>query len=275
MAPNVFYVYKNSQGEIKQTMVQSARHTHDHIEISIILEGVARYALDDGEKILHAGDIIVFNHHTSHGVIIDKQKNLVDIHIGVDCLIGSVADIKDITEKGYVILKASKNKKALFKLCEAMNDEVTEKNVDSALMLQSYILQLFVYMAREFSLNEEETNTVSKTLSYPDKHMVVQLIMSYISENYMNDITLDMFAKNMYLSQVYISKIFKEATGYSPINYLIKVRLAKAKELLEEDDLPIKVISRKVGYEDAYHFSKLFKKYYGYPPSEAKKKAHM
>ena len=74
----------------------------------------------------------------------------------------------------------------------------------------------------------------------------------------------------MYLSPAYISKIFKEETGESPINYLIKVRLSKAEDYLKESNFSIKEIAHAVGYEDAYHFSKLFKKYYGYPPSNIK-----
>jgi YesN/AraC family two-component response regulator len=76
----------------------------------------------------------------------------------------------------------------------------------------------------------------------------------------------------MYLSPVYISRIFKEVTGESPINYLIKIRLAKAKELLEKDDSSnVKAIGTAVGYDDVYHFSKLFKKYYGISPLNYRK----
>jgi YesN/AraC family two-component response regulator len=78
----------------------------------------------------------------------------------------------------------------------------------------------------------------------------------------------------MYLSPVYISKIFKEETGESPINYLIKIRLEKAKDILRSDDGgSIKSIANQVGYDDVYHFSKLFKKYYGISPLYYKKKA--
>ncbi|MCB2359182.1 helix-turn-helix transcriptional regulator [Clostridium estertheticum] len=77
----------------------------------------------------------------------------------------------------------------------------------------------------------------------------------------------------MYLSPAYISKLFKESTGTSPINYLIKLRLSNAKHSLEIGDQSIKKIALSVGYPDMYHFSKLFKKYYGYPPSKLKRKS--
>ena len=59
----------------------------------------------------------------------------------------------------------------------------------------------------------------------------------------------------------------------SPINYLIKVRLEKARVILENDTSgSIKNIANAVGYEDVYHFSKLFKKYYGFSPLNYKKR---
>ena len=80
-------------------------------------------------------------------------------------------------------------------------------------------------------------------------------------------ISLDLIARNMYLSSAYISKIFKEETGEAPINYLIKMRLERARIQLESDNgQSIKAISNSVGYDDVYYFSKLFKKYYGMSP---------
>ena len=80
-------------------------------------------------------------------------------------------------------------------------------------------------------------------------------------------------AENMYLSPFYISKIFKSETGDTPIRHLINIRLEKAKELLEDGCAEsIQEVAASVGYDDAYHFSKLFKKHYGMTPSQARKK---
>ena len=71
----------------------------------------------------------------------------------------------------------------------------------------------------------------------------------------------------MYLSSFYISKIFKSETGDTPINYLISLRMQKARELLDKNpEQSIQTVAMAVGYEDAYHFSKLFKKYFGLSP---------
>ena len=69
-----------------------------------------------------------------------------------------------------------------------------------------------------------------------------------------------------------MSKIFKAETGDTPIRYLINIRLEKAKELLENGwEGSIQEVAMEVGYDDAYHFSKLFKKRYGVSPSKVLK----
>ncbi len=80
---------------------------------------------------------------------------------------------------------------------------------------------------------------------------------------------MDQIAENMYLSPFYISRIFKSETGDTPIRYLIDIRLEHAKEILESGNYTsIQEVAAQVGYDDAYHFSKLFKKKYDVPPSK-------
>ena len=99
------------------------------------------------------------------------------------------------------------------------------------------------------------------------KKYVVERIVSYFEDHYNEKISLDQIAENMYLSPYYISKIFKSETGDTPINYLISLRMQKARELLDENpEQSIQAVAMAVGYEDAYHFSKLFKKYFGLSP---------
>ena len=97
-------------------------------------------------------------------------------------------------------------------------------------------------------------------------------MIRYFNEHYQEKISLDRIARNMYLSTFYLSKIFKSETGDTPINYLIELRMEKARELLEAaPGLSIQNVAEMVGYDDAYHFSKLFKKHYGEPPTKYKR----
>ncbi len=103
-----------------------------------------------------------------------------------------------------------------------------------------------------------------------DRKSIINTILRYLDENYMKDITLETISKNLFLSSVYISKMFKEETGESPINHLIRVRIRTARGLLETTTLSVRAIADSVGYTDAYYFSKLFKKYYGMSPTQVR-----
>ena len=104
------------------------------------------------------------------------------------------------------------------------------------------------------------------------KKYVVDQIVNYFEDHYSEKISLDQIAENMYLSPFYISRIFKSETGDTPIRHLINIRLEKAKELLENGfDGSIQEVAAEVGYDDVYHFSKLFKKRFGMPPSKTRK----
>lgn len=94
---------------------------------------------------------------------------------------------------------------------------------------------------------------------------------NYIQANYMYDINIAGIARMLGIDRRYLYRIYKEYTGTSPQNYLIKFRLAKAAELLSNYDCTVSEAARSCGYKDAFNFSNMFKKEYGISPSEYKK----
>lgn len=75
-------------------------------------------------------------------------------------------------------------------------------------------------------------------------------------------------ANMMHFHEGYVRRVFKEAFGKSPNAALKDIRMAEAKRLLTEGQLQIQQVSRQVGFDDASYFSKCFKSYFGYSPSE-------
>lgn len=106
--------------------------------------------------------------------------------------------------------------------------------------------------------------------NYKNKHQIdmIKTAKNYIKKNYYQDITLEGVADKVYLSPVYFSRLFKEETGERFIDYLIKIRLEKAKNLLKNSELKVYQISEKIGYKSSKYFSRLFKESTGVTPSE-------
>lgn len=102
---------------------------------------------------------------------------------------------------------------------------------------------------------------------------VVHAAKAYIDENYQNeDLYLENIAKQACVSPYYLSRLFHTEMGITLTDYLTKVRLEKAVSLLEQG-ISIKEVCYQVGYSDPNYFSRLFRKVYGMPPTEYRRKS--
>lgn len=95
-----------------------------------------------------------------------------------------------------------------------------------------------------------------------------KLIMDYIDQNYMNDITLNDMAKVVNLSPQYICRIFRETLNMRPFEHLTKKRIFEVKNLLMDTKLSINSISKAVGYNDCSYFCAVFKRQEKISPAE-------
>lgn len=98
----------------------------------------------------------------------------------------------------------------------------------------------------------------------------VETAKAYIQNNYSRDISLDEVSAAVNISPYYFSKIFKEDVGEGFVEYLTKIRMDKAKELLTTTECSMKEICSMVGYADPNYFSRTFKKNVGVTPTEYK-----
>lgn len=101
---------------------------------------------------------------------------------------------------------------------------------------------------------------------------IIRMARDYIAENYSRELSLDDVSRVVNISPYYFSKLFKEATGENFIEYLINIRIEKAKELLGNADLSMKEICAMCGYQDPNYFSRTFKKNVGVTPTEYREK---
>lgn len=95
--------------------------------------------------------------------------------------------------------------------------------------------------------------------------------ISLIKNNYYDpELTNERLARECKISEVYFRKLFTKYFGNSPKQYIIDMRIQRAKQLLSEGILSIAAISEKCGFTNPYHFSRIFKQHTGKTPSEYK-----
>jgi len=96
-------------------------------------------------------------------------------------------------------------------------------------------------------------------------------IRSYLTANYNGKITLDHLAARFSLDPYYLQKLFKRYIGQSPMEYIIYLRMTRAKSLLRTSSMSISEIAYTVGIDNISHFTRQFKKLEGMTPSQYRK----
>lgn len=197
-------------------------------------------------------------------------------------------------------IKSSQEAEALQLLCEYMDMVKGRKDISPAYvqMLASELWGIIAYSLYEtgFSMDELFTSDqVTKeigSLIVPDqithwlkdkitticsskqwrgksKHrQVVDFMTNYIHEHYASELTLAELSDKVFISRNHLAIIFKNMTGETFNNYLTRVRIEKARELLMEGNMLVYEVAERVGYKNIPYFSTLFKKITGMNPTE-------
>jgi AraC-like DNA-binding protein/GGDEF domain-containing protein len=99
----------------------------------------------------------------------------------------------------------------------------------------------------------------------------VQQAIDYLQANFHSDISMDDVAEQVNLNPAYLSRIFKQNTGKTMVDYLARLRIEESKKLLADSRLSIQEIAQRVGYVNTNSYIRLFKKHEGVTPGEFRK----
>ena len=114
-------------------------------------------------------------------------------------------------------------------------------------------------------------NFLRNTAAGSAHSLQIQRAISSIHKDYRLNISIAEYAQNLNMSTCWFIRIFKEYTGLSPHQYIIRTRMSKARELLSSSSYNISEVSAMVGYENPLYFSRLFKKTTGLSPRAYKR----
>jgi len=155
--------------------------------------------------------------------------------------------------------------KAKYKdIAQTMKDEmlyIVNHKDDSPFHLIGHL-----YLFIDSFVKSSAITQISKSNNLRDFY--IKEALSFIEQNFQNDITVEEIAACCGLNRSYFGKIFHEVLGKSPQEFLISYRMTKATELLKLTSLYIAEVGSAVGYSNQLHFSRAFKKIYGISPRQ-------
>jgi len=152
---------------------------------------------------------------------------------------------------------------ALSSLMERVHEELMRRHA-SPIFLEGIAQAIAIHLARNYTESTKDSPSGSPSLPGYKLAQITEWMAEHLAEEF----NLDRLAAQAGLSKFYFNRLFKSAMGVSPSQYLITLRIDKAKRLLRETKSSVIDIGLEVGYTGPSHFAQLFRKETGLSPSD-------
>lgn len=228
-------------------------HWHEHLELHFIRSGNGKIKV--GGKTLDVGkrNCVIANPNELHEGISGKASYI--------CIIIP----PEFLEDNHVIFESIFTDEKIWEYVDEiyrLNNDFSSVNA-LGIKAQSYLL--LKYLIENHSVKSLDESIYQNRLK---KLSVVNSTIKYIDDNYSEKISTKLLAERMHISEGHFCSLFKSATGISSNEYIMKVRIAKAKRLLKYSDMNITEISNACGFNDPNYFTRAFKKHIEITPKE-------
>lgn len=248
-------------------------HWHDAIEILFVLRGSIDIGIETEVYTVEEKEIEIINVNEVHSIKSKDKNNLVLIfNIDPNFFERYYDDAKEVffytnsseegaqEEEKYYILR---------KYLSILLWEVVGKIDDYEDMLEENLLEMMYHLLNNFHyLFYEEESLKEDEVQLERYHRIVK----YISNNYMNKVSLQDLAEKEFLSSQYLSYKIKSTFGHSFNEFLNQIRVEESTKLLLDTDKNISEISEEVGFSHVRYFNKHFKLHYKCSPMQYRKK---
>ena len=108
---------------------------------------------------------------------------------------------------------------------------------------------------------------------YREKDEELRNVLSYMHENFRRNMTTGELSAICHMHPTHFIRAFKSKMGLTPQQYVLTIRMAYAKQMLDQSDFSILAIAEEIGFYDVAHFSRVFKQHFSMSPSEYRRTA--
>lgn len=259
--------------KVEKPISMPHHHLHDAFELYYLKKGQRHYFIKDKIYYVQAGDLILINPYEFHGtmnvgnspyerILIHFQKSYLKPILNNTPNI----DIYQPFRNGFHLIRFSLEEQHKVEIIlSSMMSEFSANNPHKQIYLQMLLMQLFLLILRcPNCLKESPIDKI------PPHHQPILDAISYIANCYNEDLTLDFVSKKFCFSPWYFSRIFKQVTGMSYIEYLNKIRINEAQKLLTKTNKRITEIAIETGFNSLTNFGRVFKQISGCSPRQYK-----
>ena len=252
---------------------------HNFWEMVYVDSGIVEINTDEKFLVLKQGDIIFHKPDEFHTLNANKKTAA---NVFVTSFVCSSESIHFFDEKTMSV--PSKLKKHISSIIEEyqetfypMKAQVTRLSIKdnppigSQQMIKTYLEQFLILLIRH---EQDKRNLkVFPSKESMENHLVSEM-MKWIDSNIYNDISISQICNELNYSRAYLSKIFKQETDYTILEYILQQKIKQAKKLIREKNMNFTQISDKLSFDNPHYFSRVFKRVTNMTPSEYKNSVH-
>ena len=223
------------------------RSRYDSILAICILSGSITLLQNGAELTAHAGELLLVDCYKEHRYFTSDHAHTLWVHFDGN---NSREWFDEITAQHTQKIKCDRRvSECISDIIKSIQFNESEYDISNEL----YTLICAVSKGGDSKRENEKTGRIDAA-------------KAFINSNFDRDISVNEIASAAHMSASYFSRIFKETTGFSPYDYLLAVRLDKAKEMLQKTDDPIQNIAYKAGFNSTSNFIYFFKNETGISP---------
>lgn len=240
--------------------------------INAAADGVG-FSLTKGQVIFHQP--MEFHTHIGNG---HDAGNVLVVAFACDSPLMSFFNKKIFTlesrSQKILSLFIAEASRALNGICGDYNNksplDFSNAPVGSVQLMQGYLAEFLFSLIRTSGTACVTSLTATPDTRYIAENTFVDSIIYYIRDNLDKAPSLTLLCDCFSVSRTYLCRVFKEATGTSPVDYWISLKIKEAKKLIREGNNNVTQISELLGYSDLHHFSRMFKRVTGLSPTAYK-----
>lgn len=250
-------------------------HSHDFCELAVVTRGSAMHMLEGNPFPVTAGDVFLLQGRQRHYFYERRDLDLINIMYDPEKIGLPENELRRMP--GYCamfMLEPSYRRQHRFasrlhlkrvplarveQLVEVMERECEDRREGREVALRAKLLELIVYLSRSYT--ESDTTEAHALLR-------VGQVIGALENDMTRDWKLDDLLRIANMSRSNLMRVFRKATGQPPIEYLIRLRVQRAMELLRQTSLSVTEIALEVGFNDSNYFTRCFRKAAGQTPRQ-------
>ena len=240
-------------------------HFHEDIEILLCLSDGGNFFIDNKLYPIKSGALFLINEAVLHRSVASNGYERYILHTppsSLNSLSTNKTSFKAFLSHPCLNVNLSSDDteklKKMFFSCENFKENDFGGDLKRIMNFASLLLEIFSYFEKK-----NTSSDISDNLDFERVSAILKFINEYLSE----PLTLDLIAQHFFINKYHLCHIFKKATGFSVMEYIIHLRVLKARELLRTG-MRVQEVSEAVGFQNNQHFIRTFGNLTGVSPKK-------